>query len=152
VTMYCCALLTDFFDGQLARAKGLSTRLGGALDVFGDRYFMVISCLYVGFRGVSLIPLAMILLREIYSVALRMVQIDGKGAMLQNRTLGGVMHTMVAIGTSGFIACPTHEPSIWFSAPFYVVAAFYLFYLPYSIFKSRQRICATIRADLDKAS
>ena len=54
-------------------------KFGGALDVFGDRYFMVISCLYIGFRGVSLIPLAMILLREIYSVSLRMVQIDGEG-------------------------------------------------------------------------
>jgi CDP-diacylglycerol--glycerol-3-phosphate 3-phosphatidyltransferase len=151
-TMYWCALLTDFFDGRLARARGLATKFGGALDVFGDRYFMVISCLYVGFRGVSLVPLAIILLREIYSVALRMVQIDGEGIMLQNRTLGGVIHTIVAVGASGFIACPRREPSIWFSVPFYAVASFYLFYLPYSICKSRKRIYAAIRADLDKAS
>src|ERR1043165_6314416 len=127
-TMYLCAGLTDFFDGRLARAKGLVTRFGGALDIFGDRYFSVISCLYVGFRGVSLIPLSIILLRALYSVALRMVQTDGKGVMLQNRILGGIVHTTIAIGTIGFISCPSHEPSIWFSAPFYAVASFYIFY------------------------
>jgi phosphatidylglycerophosphate synthase len=150
--MYWCALLTDFFDGRLARAKGSATKFGGALDVFGDRYFMVISCLYVGFRGVSLLPLAIILLREIYSVALRMVQINGKGVMLQNRMLGGVIHTAIAVGTSGFIACPKYAPSVWFAVPFYAVAGFYVFYLPYSICKSSKRIYAAIRADLDKIS
>lgn len=151
-TLYLCAGLTDFFDGLLARAKGLVTQFGGALDVFGDRYFSVISCLYVGFRGVSLVPLAIILLRELYSVALRMVQIDGKGVMLQNRVLGGIVHTMIAVGTLGFIINPSHEPSIWFFVPFYAVASFYVFYLPYSICRSRKRICASITADLDKPS
>src|SRR5581483_7194834 len=60
-SLYLCGLLTDFFDGRIARAKGVTTQLGGALDVFGDRYFSVISCVYVGFRGVSLIPLAIII-------------------------------------------------------------------------------------------
>jgi phosphatidylglycerophosphate synthase len=150
LAMYLAALLTDYFDGQLARAKVLATKFGGALDVFGDRYFCVISCLYVGFRGVSLIPLALILLRELYSVALRMVQIEGEGIMLQNRTLGGIIHTTVAIGTSGFIASPLLKPSVWFAVPFYAIASFYVFYLPYSIWKSRKRIHAAINVDLDK--
>jgi phosphatidylglycerophosphate synthase len=152
VTIYWCALLTDFFDGRLARAKGSATTFGGALDVFGDRYFLVISCLYVGFRGVSLVPLAIILLRELYSVALRMVQLDGEGVMLQNHVLGGIIHTLVALGTSGFIACPEREPNSWFSLPFYAISAFYVFYLPYSIYKSRKRISAVITADLSKFS
>lgn len=152
LAIYGTALLTDLFDGQLARAKKMATRFGGALDVFGDRYFSVISCLYVGFRGVSLVPLAIILLRELYSVALRMVQIDGEGVMLQNRRLGGIVHTLIAIGTSGFIASPEHTPSTWFVVPFYTIASFYVFYLPFSILKSRARIRAVITADLDKAS
>lgn len=150
LTMYLCAGLTDFFDGRLARAKGLVTQFGGALDVFGDRYFSVISCLYVGFRGVSLAPLAIIILRELYSVALRMVQVAGKSVMIQNRMLGGIVHTMIAAGTTGFIACPRHEPSIWFFVPFYAVASFYVFYLPYSIRRSCKRIRASVAADLDK--
>ena len=149
--MYACAGLTDFFDGRLARAKAVSTRFGGALDVFGDRYFSVISCLYVGFRGVSMIPLSIILLRELYSVALRMVQIDGKGVMVQNRLLGGIFHTLIGLGTLGFIASPVSAPSQWFSLPFYLAAFFYLFYLPYSINQSRRRIWASITADLNEA-
>lgn len=149
--MYLCAGLTDFFDGRLARAKGLTTRFGGALDVFGDRYFSVISSLYVGFRGVSMVPLAVIILRELYSVALRMVQIEGRGVMLQSRKLGGLVHTMIAIGTLGFIASPGQAPSIWFFMSFYAVASFYVLYLPYSIMMSRKRIWASIKADLDEA-
>src|ERR1700682_6128140 len=57
-TIYLWAGLTDFFDGRLSRAKGLVSQFGGALDVFGDRYFSVISCLCVGFGGVRLGPLA----------------------------------------------------------------------------------------------
>jgi CDP-diacylglycerol--glycerol-3-phosphate 3-phosphatidyltransferase len=150
--IYLSAGLTDFIDGRLARAKDVASQFGGAMDVFGDRYFSVISCLYVGFRGVSLVPLAIILLRELYSVALRMVQINGKGIMLQNRMLGGVVHTIIAIGTLGFIASPAHEPSRWFFVPFYTLAGFYVFYLPYSIRMSRRNIHASINADLDRAS
>jgi phosphatidylglycerophosphate synthase len=150
--LYLCGGLTDFLDGRLARAKGVVTRFGGALDVFGDRYFSTISCLYVGFRGVSLIPVAIILVRELYSVALRMVQIEGKGVMLQNRMLGGVVHSLIAIGTLGFIASPVNRPSIWFEVPFYAVAGFYVLYLPYSIRKSRKRIWASIIEDLDRTS
>ncbi|MFL5384554.1 MAG: CDP-alcohol phosphatidyltransferase family protein [Longimicrobiaceae bacterium] len=151
-TMYLCALLADFFDGRLARAKEVASKFGGALDIFGDRYFLVISCLYVGFRGVSLIPLSIILLRELYSVALRMVQINGIGVMLSNRKLGGVVHVLVAVGTIGFIISPNQNPSRWFYAPFYIIAAFYVFYLPYSILRSRQKIRASITADLCKTS
>lgn len=151
-TIYVCAWLTDVFDGRIARAKGVVTHFGGALDIFGDRYFLVISCLYVGFRGVSLVPLAIIIVRELYSVALRMVQIDGKGIMLHNRTLGGIVHVLVAVGTVGFIASPRHDPPSWFFVPFYAIAFFYVFYLPYSIYKSRKRIWNSITSDLDKAS
>src|SRR3954447_9298280 len=151
-TMYLCAVLIDFFDGRLARAKGVASKFGGAFDIFGDRYFLVISCLYVGFRGVNLIPLSVILLRELYSVALRMVQINGIGVMLQNRKLGGVVHALIALGTIGFIISPSQKQSKWFYALFYIIAAFYVFYLPYSILRSRQRIRTSITADLCKTS
>jgi phosphatidylglycerophosphate synthase len=150
--MYLCAGLTDFFDGRLARAKEVTTQFGGALDVFGDRYFSVISCLYVGFRGVSLVPLAVILLRELYSVALRMVQINGVGVMLQNRILGGIVHISIAVGTLGFIVSPTHLPSRWFFVPYYAIATLYVIYLPYSIYRSHKSIRASIMADLNKSS
>jgi len=122
------------------------------MDVFGDRYLSVVSCIYVAIRGVSLIPIGIIIARELYSVALRMVQIDGKGVMLQNRHLGGIVHSAIAAGTLGFIASPLRPPSAWFSFPFYAIACFYVVYLPYSIVKSRSRILAVITEDLDAIS
>lgn len=151
-TIYCCAWLTDVFDGRVARAKRVVTKFGGAMDIFGDRYFLVISCVYVGFRGVSLVPLAIIVARELYSVALRMVQINGEGIMVHNRTLGGIVHILIALGTIGFISSPGHDPSVWFFVPFYAIASLYVFYLPYSIYKSRKRIWKAIIADLDRVS
>src|SRR6476620_5480552 len=145
-SLYLAALLTDFFDGRLARAKRVTSHLGAALDIFGDRYFFVISCLYVGVRGLSLIPLGIILLRELYSVALKMVQINGKGVMVQNRMMGGVGHTLIAFATIGYIISPMHNPPAYFQLPYYLLAAFYLFYLPYSIMKSRHSIQASIIA------
>jgi phosphatidylglycerophosphate synthase len=149
---YAVACVTDFFDGKLARSKGVASRFGGAMDVFGDRYLTVISCLYVGFRGMSLIPLAVIMIRELYSVAMRMVQIDGQGIMVQNRIVGGFVHTAIALGTLGYIASPLRMPNPYFNVPFYLLAAAYLIYFPATIFVSRHRILQTINADLEASS
>src|SRR5665213_1764992 len=73
-SVYLVAWVTDFFDGRLARRKKVESLFGDAMDLFGDRYATAISCLYVGFRGVNFIPLAVILLRELFSAAMRMVR------------------------------------------------------------------------------
>lgn len=152
LTVYLGAGITDFFDGRLARAKSLVSDLGGALDVFGDRYFSVISCLYVGFRGVDKWVLAVILLRELFSVALRMVRHDGKPIIVQNRIVGGVVHILIATGTCGFIVSPDREPMFWFYVPFYAIALFYLFYFPFSLYRSWPAIRSSVMASLNKPS
>ena len=148
-SVYLSACVTDFFDGRLARAKNVTSKFGGAMDVFGDRYLTVISCMYVGFRGVSLIPLSIILARELYSVAMRMVQIDGKGIMMQNRAVGGIVHSIIAVGTLGYIAIPSAQPSPFFGWIFTVLAIAYLAYFPYTVYRSRQNILQSIRGDLE---
>jgi phosphatidylglycerophosphate synthase len=120
------------------------------MDVFGDRYLTVISCIYVGFRGVSLVPLAVMLMRELFSVAMRMVQIDGRGIMVQNRMVGGFIHAVIAVGTLGFIVSPLKSPNEWFYLPFYAIAIAYALYFPVTIYLSRKNIVASIRADLSK--
>lgn len=154
LTVYLLAGATDFIDGRLARAKSLVSDLGRALDIFGDRYFSVISCLYVGIKGVNKIALAIIVLRELFSVALRMVQHDGKYVMAQNRMIGGGFHILIATGTSGFIlyANGGNTPPIWFFVPFYLIAGFYSVYFPYSVYASWPAIKASVKANLDKPS
>src|SRR4051794_39575591 len=73
--IYTAAWLTDFLDGRLARSKAVTSRFGGAMDVFGDRYLAIISLIYAAVRGVSLVAIAFILLRELFSVSMRMVQV-----------------------------------------------------------------------------
>lgn len=147
--VYLLAWLTDFVDGRLARSKKVDTLFGDAMDLFGDRYATVVSCLYVGFRGVNFIPLAIILLRELFSAAMRMVRVDARPAMIQNHAIGGVVHVIIAGGTLALVINPAAEADLYFSMPFLAVAAFYLIYFPLTVYKSRHDIWKAIRADLE---
>jgi phosphatidylglycerophosphate synthase len=146
--VYLFAWVSDFLDGQIARRWGVSSKVGGALDIFGDRYLLVLSCIYAGFRGVYLAALAIILLREIFSVAMRMVQVQGRGIIVSNRLVGGAVHTLIAIGTVSLLLMPTSQPILLNQLPFVTVALFYLPYLPYTIYRSRARIVEAIKADV----
>lgn len=147
---YFFALSTDFLDGRLARAKGVASQIGGAMDIFGDRYLLVISCLYAGFKGVSFGVLAIILVRELFSVAMKMVTYRNKPIVVSNRKIGGAVHTMVGIGVLCIVLRPTAPIDFLSNAPFVIVAVFYCVYFPVTLYKSRQAIAASINADLQK--
>lgn len=149
--LYAMAWITDFFDGRLARSRQVTSQFGGAMDVFGDRYLTVLSLMYVGFRGVSLAVLGVILLREVYSVAMRMVQIEGRGIMMSNPKVGGVVHIVIGVGTLNFICQPQAHASLLFQVPFLLVAIFYALYFPWTITMSWQSIITSIKADLKKS-
>ncbi len=148
-TLYLIAWLTDFFDGRLARSKKVVSLFGDAMDVFGDRYATVISCLYVGFRGVHFVPLALILVRELFSVAVRMVRIESRPAMVQNHTVGGIVHSIIAGGTLMLVINPEAETNLCFSLPFLAVAAFYVIYFPITVYRSRHNLWQAITGDLE---
>jgi phosphatidylglycerophosphate synthase len=121
------------------------------MDVFGDRYLTVVSLLYAGFRGVSLSFLAVILLREIYSVAMRMVQIDGRGVMMSNPKVGGAVHIVIAIGTLNLVCRPGAMVTFYAETPFLAVAVFYLIYFPWTLVRSWSTLTKSIRSDLERA-
>ncbi|MBV8686885.1 MAG: CDP-alcohol phosphatidyltransferase family protein [Alphaproteobacteria bacterium] len=147
-SIYIAAWSTDFIDGRLARARQVTSRFGGAMDIFGDRYITVLSLLYVGHRGVSLPILAVILLRELYSVAMRMVHVEGRGIMVSHRIIGGFVHLTIGLGTLNLICRPEATVGTLDQAPFVIVSGFYLLYFPWTIIKSFPRIIAAIRNDL----
>ena len=80
--LYCIVAITDYFDGYLARAQGLTSRLGQFLDPIADK-IMVASVLVMlmasrkadGLPPIiqdwSVIPALVILLREIMVSGLR---------------------------------------------------------------------------------
>lgn len=149
--IYLLAWGTDLVDGRLARSKKVVSLFGDAMDVFGDRYSTVVSCVYAGFRGVYLVPIAIILLRELFSVAVRMVRVDGRPAMAQNHAVGGVVHLVIAGATLALVVNPETSADFYFSIPFTAIAVFYLIYFPLTIHRSRLNLWKAISADLEES-
>jgi CDP-diacylglycerol--glycerol-3-phosphate 3-phosphatidyltransferase len=80
--LYCIVAITDYFDGYLARAQGLTSKLGQFLDPIADKIMVaaVIVMLMASrkangeppiLQDVNIIPALVILLREIIVSGLR---------------------------------------------------------------------------------
>ncbi len=79
--LYCIVGITDYFDGYLARAQGLTSRLGQFLDPIADKIMVAaVIMMLVSSRkmsgepvihGLHIIPALIILLREIIVSGLR---------------------------------------------------------------------------------
>lgn len=75
ISLFILAALTDFLDGRLARAWGQESNFGRMLDPIADKAMVVIALsVIVGLSGVNpliLVPVAFILLREVFVSGLR---------------------------------------------------------------------------------
>ncbi len=70
--LFVLASITDFFDGYLARKWNATSRLGTMLDPIADKLLVALMLLYLIVAGhAPLLPIAVILLREIYIAGLR---------------------------------------------------------------------------------
>ncbi|MER2509535.1 CDP-diacylglycerol--glycerol-3-phosphate 3-phosphatidyltransferase [Amaricoccus sp.] len=75
ISLFILAALTDYIDGNLARAWGQESNFGRMLDPIADKAMVVIALsVIVGLSGIKsliLIPVAFILLREVFVSGLR---------------------------------------------------------------------------------
>ncbi len=75
IALFTVAALTDYVDGRLARAWGQETNFGRMLDPIADKAMVVIALsVIVGLSGIApliLVPVAFILLREVFVSGLR---------------------------------------------------------------------------------
>lgn len=85
------SVLSDFLDGYLAKKFNLTTTGGKLLDLFSDKYLNCISIIFLIMQGYSLLPLLMILTKEIFVLSFRSISIDGKFIISTNRIIGGFM-------------------------------------------------------------
>ena len=70
--LFILAALTDFLDGYLARKWNTSSRLGALLDPIADKLIVALMLLYLAVLNVAaFLPVAIILLRELYIAGLR---------------------------------------------------------------------------------
>jgi CDP-diacylglycerol--glycerol-3-phosphate 3-phosphatidyltransferase len=75
ITLFIMAALTDYVDGRLARAWKQESAFGRMLDPIADKAMVVIALAVIvglsGIKGLILVPVIFILLREVFVSGLR---------------------------------------------------------------------------------
>ncbi len=75
ISLFILAALTDYIDGRIARAWKLESNFGRMLDPIADKAMVVIALAVIvgvsGIKGLILVPVAFILLREVFVSGLR---------------------------------------------------------------------------------
>ena len=64
------AILSDLLDGYLARKYNLASTGGKLLDLFSDKYLNCISIIYLIIEHFPLLPLILILTKEVFVLSL----------------------------------------------------------------------------------
>lgn len=91
------AMLTDLFDGKIARRYDLVSNLGKFLDPIADKMLVVsVLCAFVGNDVMPVLPLIIIIGREFCVTMLRMIA-AGTGDVLSAKIWGKVKTTLQAI-------------------------------------------------------
>lgn len=75
LTLFLIAAVTDWFDGYLARAWQQESRFGAAMDPIADKAMVIIAIVVItGYSGMNpwlILPVAVILFREVFVSGLR---------------------------------------------------------------------------------
>lgn len=82
------ATVSDIADGLAARALGVVTSGGGALDIACDKYLTLFSLLFAVSAGAPLVPCCLSLSRDILVQAFRQIRINGRPLFTPIRALG----------------------------------------------------------------
>lgn len=72
--LFALASITDFFDGYIARKRGIVTVFGSFLDPIADKFLVVSSLIMLGAMGrIPAIVVIILVLREMYMTSLRLL-------------------------------------------------------------------------------
>jgi phosphatidylglycerophosphate synthase len=149
IGLYCTAIVTDVFDGYLARRLRVVTYLGRVLDLVSDKSLTMISLLYAAACGINLLPLALIGSREVIALGMRIIIVEGSQLLPTNRPLGGLRTLMVGGSTLLLISVERTTKLIhlvnmvyWGSAVFFTITFIY------RIYSSFERIKVALKSDL----
>ena len=138
------AIASDLLDGYLAKKYDLMTKGGKLLDLFSDKYLNCISVIFLIIEGYPLLPLLMVLTKEIFVLSFRSIEIDGKFVIATNRTLGGIMSGtlwVVVFFHINHVFFPVLEKSI------VILGALNLIYLIYKIISNISNLKEVFRSE-----
>jgi phosphatidylglycerophosphate synthase len=109
ICLYAFAMVSDLLDGYLARKLDVATYFGKVMDLVADKSLTVISLLYAAKCGVNLLPLALIAMRDMVMIGMRLVTVEGKQLLPTNRGFGGVMASVLWTNTLVLVYAQTDE-------------------------------------------
>lgn len=96
--------ITDFLDGYFARKYNLETKLGGFLDLIGDKALVSVLMIYYGLSDWTLMIIAiLIIIREIISMVLRFAQLSGENRIIAPSFAGKLKTTLQFIAIDALL-------------------------------------------------
>lgn len=139
--IYFAAMCSDLLDGFLARRLRRESFAGKVIDLVSDKSLTVVSILYAAERGIHFLPLAMIAIREVVILGMRLLVVNGTQILATNRMFGGIMAFLIWSNTLILLFIPPGNILMRRVDQIYsVCAAILILNLIVRINKSRNRI------------
>lgn len=141
-SIYAVAAASDLVDGALARRLRAESHFGRVLDLVSDKSLTIVSLLYASARGVDVLPLSLIAVRELIMLGGRIIVVDGRQLLPTNRLFGGVMSAIVWGNTLALIMSGICHRGAGFvvQATFWMCATLLTSNLVLRVYASRLRI------------
>lgn len=117
--IYIIAMASDLCDGFLARRLKAVTYFGKVLDLVSDKSLTIVSLLYAAARGISLLPLALIAVRELIAIGFRAIIINGTPLLPTNKVFGGIIALVLWSNTACLIYINTGDERLNFIGKIY---------------------------------
>jgi CDP-diacylglycerol--glycerol-3-phosphate 3-phosphatidyltransferase len=117
--VFVLAALTDWLDGWLARAMGAESALGALLDPIADKVlvggYLVAYCFISGFDAYLVLPVIVIVGRDIAITALRFIR-PSKGALTvtPSAKIKTALQMVITAAPFVFILIGMKDPALWY--------------------------------------
>lgn len=111
-SIYGLAALSDILDGVLARRFATESYFGKVVDLVSDKSLTIVSLLFAAARGVVIVPLAIIGVREMVMMGMRLIVPERVPLLGTSRLFGGAM-AFLLWGITAVLILKGYDP-IWF--------------------------------------
>lgn len=149
IGLYAVAALSDLIDGYMSRRLHAVSHFGLVVDLVADKSLTVFSVIYASGRGIDVLPLTVIALREVVMIGLRLVVVDDRQLLPTSRFFGGLTAGTVWIATFLLLLDVRLGPELMAARlAFWCVAAAYAVNLGLRLHTSEGRLRAASR-DID---
>ena len=144
--IFVLAALTDWLDGWLARAMGAESALGALLDPIADKLlvggYLVAYCIISGFDAYLVLPVLVILGRDIAVTGLRFAR-PSKGTLEVTTTakIKTALQMVITAAPFAMIALGLQDPALWYH--YWIGAVWFLALL--TVWSARPYIKSAIR-------